>query len=89
MEDKFKKRKIMNKHLNTFDRRWLAFALRDSYMWMKVYESNECICEEKGKSDGLIDMGFVTGIISKLERDRYRKAFWNLYTIKRGWRTNE
>ena len=79
------KRNLLNKHLRSFDRRWLAFALRECYHWMKQYESEQCICEEKGKSDGLIAMGFHTGVISAWERDLYKKAFWNLYKIKRGW----
>lgn len=78
-------RKLLNRHLRSFDRRWLAFALRECYYWMKKYKSDECICEEKGKSEGLIDMGFYTGIINAKERDRYKKAFWNLYRIKRGY----
>lgn len=81
--------KLLNKHLNGFNRQFVAFVLRDCYKWLKYYTSEACICEEYGKSSGIIDIGFVTGTITKQESERYRKVFWNLYAIKRGYKCSD
>lgn len=80
---------LLNKHLKGFNRQYVAFVLRDCYKWLKYYTSEACICEEYGKSSGIIDTAFVTSIISKREHERYNKAFWNLYAVKRGYKCTD